>query len=430
MVKHRLDLARVIRAPAKQLAESARTVLAIATREELINALQEAIQLEHGLMLQYLYAAMSCKRSPKEGMTERQAEMVRDWEAEILSVARDEMAHLATACNLVNAVGGSPSFSRPNFPQPGQRWFPFEFALEPLGLDSLDRFIRFESPKSEEMHLEAIAPQPITYEYVGELYRSISAGFATLVESGVDLFVGSPEVQDAGDWTANLRIFAIQNVASAQRAIDFIVTQGEGTDTGSEDSHYARFRRIREDLVRAVAADSAFKPARNVLRNPLTRAQRDAGPGAVLIDPASLAHPVAELFNHAYGSILLLLAQLFDPAGETASQLGVIQASARRAMSGVIRPLAEVLTTLPATSDPSGPRAGPSFELYGELRLPSYPRARWTVLLERIQAESDECRRLAAADRQLARLSFVARSMDLWRQTLTRTALDGGRDDA
>ena len=45
------------------------TLLHINTREELINALHEAIQIEHGLMLQYLYAALSCKRFPMKGST-------------------------------------------------------------------------------------------------------------------------------------------------------------------------------------------------------------------------------------------------------------------------------------------------------------------------------------------------------------------------
>src|SRR5262245_21930343 len=80
----------------------------IDTREELINALQEAIQIEHGLMLQYLFPAMSCKRRTQEGLTEDEVELVRQWEGKILKVARDEMAHLATACNLISAIGGCP----------------------------------------------------------------------------------------------------------------------------------------------------------------------------------------------------------------------------------------------------------------------------------------------------------------------------------
>lgn len=168
------------------------TVLRIDTREELINALHEAIQIEHGLMLQYLYAALSCKRFPNEGLDERQTEVVRDWEASLLKIARDEMAHLATACNLLNAIGGTPNFSRPNFPQPHGRWFPFDFHLEKLNEASLSRFVRAESPAPQtEAELLAIAPEPIQFDYVGELYRSIAGGFETLEKRRIDLFIGT-----------------------------------------------------------------------------------------------------------------------------------------------------------------------------------------------------------------------------------------------
>ena len=74
-----------------------------------------------------------------------------------------------------------------------------------------------------------------------------------------------------------------------------------------------------------------------------------------MIAQASLAHPVAELCNHVYSTLLMLLTQFFDPVGETRQQRDIVQAAARRAMSGIVRPLAEVLTTLPATADASGP---------------------------------------------------------------------------
>jgi hypothetical protein len=173
MVKHRQDMARVGSTALGMAAEV--TLFSIDTREELINALHEAIQIEHGLMLQYLYAVLSCKRSPCEGLDDRQMEVVRDWEGRLLKIARDEMAHLATACNLLNAVGGTPNFVRPNFPQPTGRWFPFDFQLEKLNDASLLRFVRAESPASRSgAQPPAIAPDPITYDYVGELYRSIA----------------------------------------------------------------------------------------------------------------------------------------------------------------------------------------------------------------------------------------------------------------
>lgn len=40
----------------------------INTREELINALAEAAELEHGLLIQYLFAAFTFKRRTDEGI--------------------------------------------------------------------------------------------------------------------------------------------------------------------------------------------------------------------------------------------------------------------------------------------------------------------------------------------------------------------------
>src|SRR5215216_2650989 len=99
----------------------------IDTRAELVNALYEAAELEHGLLLQYLYAALSLKKRLDEGITGAQQELIRKWEGQILLVAREEMAHLGTVCNLLSAVGAPPRLSRPNFPQP--EYYPFKFTL-------------------------------------------------------------------------------------------------------------------------------------------------------------------------------------------------------------------------------------------------------------------------------------------------------------
>jgi rubrerythrin len=89
----------------------------IETREDLIRALQEASEIEQGLMIQYLFGAFSLKRSERENLTPGQGALVRDWKARILGVAQEEMGHLGTVCNLLSAIGAPPHFSRPNFPK-------------------------------------------------------------------------------------------------------------------------------------------------------------------------------------------------------------------------------------------------------------------------------------------------------------------------
>jgi len=414
--------------------ESARAGTKVDTREELINALQEAIQIEHGLMIQYLFASLSCKRRVDEGLTEAELEFVRQWEGRILKIARDEMAHLATACNLVTAIGGSPDFNRPNFPQGEHRWFPFGFHLERLGPESLARFVRAESPRPATVTLESIAPDPIEFDFVGELYGLINDGFHALCNNPrtgkldpnkeAALFVGRPESQDSSGWTGNLAVMPISSRDSAAAAIKFIVEQGEGTADGRAGSHFDIFSTITAQFQNAANANPNFAASRNVMKNPLTRAHRDADVGFNLIDPTTVAHPLAGLFNHAYASVLLLLMQFFDPAGETTAQRETARDTARRAMSGLVRPLAEMLTELPATADPNGPTAGPPFELYGVLKIPANPRARFAIISERFAAAGGEARQLMKLQEPgLARLAFLARNFDLAADTL---AAQGG----
>src|SRR4029079_12991982 len=88
----------------------------IETREELIYLLAEAAAIEHNLMCCYLYAAWSLKRGEEDGLSPAEAKAVRAWKSAIIRVAVEEMAHLTLVGNLTSAVGGSPHFSRPNFP--------------------------------------------------------------------------------------------------------------------------------------------------------------------------------------------------------------------------------------------------------------------------------------------------------------------------
>ena len=59
----------------------------IENREELIFLLSEASELEHMLMLEYLFAAFSLKTDASEGLTEEQLEAVKRWERVISEAA-------------------------------------------------------------------------------------------------------------------------------------------------------------------------------------------------------------------------------------------------------------------------------------------------------------------------------------------------------
>ena len=90
----------------------------IKDREELLFLLSEAAEFEHAVMCSYLFAAMSLKRSVDETLTAEELLIVTRWRRLIISVAVEEMLHLALVNNLITAFGGSGHLGRPNFPVP------------------------------------------------------------------------------------------------------------------------------------------------------------------------------------------------------------------------------------------------------------------------------------------------------------------------
>ena len=411
----------------------------IDTREELVNALSEAAELEHGLLVQYLFAAFSMKRKVDEGITSIQQALMVDWEGAILRVAHEEMYHLASVCNLLSAIGGAPQFGRPNFPQPTKTslveedsYYPFDFQLERFNDSTLYRFVVFELPEGEPppeppgvleaegMALRA-APDPLVYSHVGELYGQISEGFERIPEN--DLFIGPKPYQDVEDWGLRMKIHVVKDLSSAQRAIEEIVLEGEGSPGAREGSHYDRFVRIRDALREEQRKDPGFDPARPVVLNPQTRRHRDAGEGATLITH-EVTREVAEFFNDIYSSMLLMLIQYYSYGGESASQRAMLRDSCRRLMSAVVRPVAEVLTEMPATDDPGGGNAGPGFEIYSGIRLAPDRANRWTVLQERLSQEAEDASALSRHAVDFPVLARLRRTQEAMRGTLLNLATE------
>jgi hypothetical protein len=398
----------------------------IDTREELTNALYEASEIEHGLLLQYLFAALSLKKQRGEGMTGAQQELTRRWEGQILLVAREEMAHLGTVCNLLSAIGAPPHFSRPNFPQIDR--YPFRFALARFSDEALYRFIRFELPKGEvppeppadtralkaialtAALLEAAIPDPLEYEYIGELYRQIRSAFNSLPEA--TLFIGPRTAQEEENWSRRMQITRVVDRATANTAIDDIIEDGEGAPAKRQGSHYSTFLQIRAEL----RAEKGFDAARPVVLNPRTREHADSVfPAAVLENPPAIA--VAELFNAYYAIVLQMLLQLYSFGGETLGERNALRSASRHLMTVAIRPLAEILTEMPAMSDVTKGNAGPTFELYSPLEISTQKENRWLLLDEKYASVIDETSRLSELH---SRLLFVAENVGLIRANIRR----------
>src|SRR6476620_2507233 len=86
--------------------------------DKAVTLLRVAAQIEHALMIQYLYASYSFK--PKQQV--------------IAGVAIEEMSHLMTVHNLLRCIGQAPYLGRQDFDPPrhqDERLFPFDLRLEP-----------------------------------------------------------------------------------------------------------------------------------------------------------------------------------------------------------------------------------------------------------------------------------------------------------
>lgn len=295
-----------------------------------------------------------------------------------------------------------------------------DFQLEPFGESSLDRFVAFEKPADvKATEAEAlVAPDPLEFDRLGELYRQIADAFRRLDENyrrrGERLFIGPPEAQDRTDWSADLNLLPVTDAGSAVRAVQSIIIEGEGAPAEREGSHYQTFLGVQAEYREELRSSPKFEPARPVATTPLTRRHRDSGEGPyTLLAEGSPACETAELFNSVYSTVLLMLMQFYDYGGETPAQRAGLQASIRQSMSGVIRPLAEVLTEL-SVAEGVDERAGPGFEVYSELQVPSQLTGRWRILRERLQVAAAECGRLGRLGPEpLRRLEFIATNLEL-----------------
>jgi CDGSH-type Zn-finger protein/truncated hemoglobin YjbI len=377
-------------------------------REALIYMLCEAAELEHGIMCQYLFAAFSMKDKADEGLTDDQVETVRRWRKQISHVAVQEMLHLALVQNLLSAIGAAPHLSRPNFPQPASHYpAGVDLTLLPFGEAALRHFMFLERPEGMALHdtpgLAAykraapvmrpgdIAPHAQDFATVGHLYRSIEAGIDHLAEKYGErwLFVGPPRAQATRKYFGWPELVAVTDVASAHRAIDEILEQGEGPRGDWRNAHFGQFVEILDKFEELWEADRGFDPVRPVLALNVRPSERD--PNVPLVtDP--LTQRVMDLFNVCYEILLLMLQRFFAHTEETDAQLQVLADGTSALMTQAIKPLGDTITGLPAGPEYPGRTAGPSFELFYESDyvLP-HREAAWVLLAERIEQAAAFC---------------------------------------
>lgn len=377
---------------------------AITTRGQLYDGLCQAAGAELAIMMQYLYAAWSIpmyeagRELVERGTwTKEQLHLACGDGAETLSngirgnllgVAREEMMHFLVINNIITAMGQPFHLPRIDFGSrdSGLR-VPLDLSLEAFGLGSVQRFIALEQPYGilPDLDTDAAAPPrtgtgPYPYQSLSDLYAAIREGLGVvpnlfLVDRGRGggehhLFMRKSVNAVHPDYQLE-----VDDVASARFAIDFVTEHGEGDvlhgNRHGEESHYDTFLRI-SDLLTAEhlggtgqPRDGArrrppWTPAYPVLRNP---SLYDRNPAREHVtDPEARAAML--VFNRSYFLMNQLMIQHFGAAPDTSLRRSHLMNAAIDVMTGMMRPLAEHLVTLP--SGRPGRTAGPSFELEEE----------------------------------------------------------------
>ena len=295
-------------------------------------ALQKAVELEHATLPTYLYALYSIEPGHN-----------REIKRLVKSVIVEEMLHMRLACNILNAIGGSPVIDRPGFiptypgPLPGAVEGGLTVELRPLSLDLVESvFMVIEEPEDPlefPGRLEASAGT-VT---IGQFYTAIAE---QITKAGDGIFTGDPELQVTGGLGSH-EVGPITDVASGVAAIGTIIEQGEGTrkkptDGEGELAHYYRFAEIVRGRYLVANPDGPpdfayvggkipFEAAgvRRLVGNPTTETY----------PPGSGARRANDNFNYTYTSLLKSLHATFNgQPGELLTAVGLMESCKAQAL--------------------------------------------------------------------------------------------------
>ncbi|MBI3234488.1 MAG: ferritin-like protein, partial [Bacteroidetes bacterium] len=224
------------------------------TIADLRSALQTAIELEHSTIPPYLTANFTLFNTGNDQISEL-----------IGSILGEEMLHLSIACNILNAVGGSPVLNKPGFiprypgPLPGGVETGLQVPLEKFSKELVfNVFMMIEEPENPIVIKSLL--EKADGMTIGQFYTKIK-GLITDLEAaakakGKTIFTGNPKEQMTYEkFYPSTLLFDIIDKDTALRGIDIIIDQGEGSTTSpfvnpdddashAEPAHYYRFEEI------------------------------------------------------------------------------------------------------------------------------------------------------------------------------------------
>jgi hypothetical protein len=423
-------------------------------RDRLVVLLDKAAELEQTVCCQYLFSAFSMRTAPLQGVcTWDDVEAIRNWRATMLSIARQEMEHLAIVNNLLTALGEAPFFQRSTFPiAVADSFTGLPFDLQRFTLESLGWYVLYELPATpNQLERDFIAflqqsPLPqdkkLANQFANErkiakrsivaLYDEIEGLVKTLgAPGGPPLFIGPPAAQVGNAAvmplfpprpdnvrTYDVLIAQIFDLPTAVTALEQIRSEGEGskTPTTPTGGHFVEFVGMYKELSLRTQAMNSFDPSRPVVSNPRASesatSEEDAAVTTVT-NPATVA--AMELYDHGYSICLKLLTRFF--ASSDPAELPVLQDVVFfPMMTLLLRPLGDMITEMPVGTV-IGPVAGPSFVPPYDVGLQPHPEAAFIVLNGELQELSNQAAAIAARtdlDPELQpRFQFLAENM--WR---------------
>ena len=371
-----------------------------APRDMAVFLLHIAAEVEHALLIQYLYTVFTAPPGANPA-----------WTTEIRRIAIQEMGHLITIQNVLLALGAPLNLEREDYPF-RRGYYPFEFSLEPFSLKTLARYTLAEMPStghgltdSELAALRAdaqvdtggVSGVGLLFARLIEVIDSVDA-LDFLGDASFDLQAAPAEWggSDADDPNATIvrRIRSRDEARAAMRAIA-VQGEGEGLNAGS---HFRKFLVIYRDFKAAPLATA------EVASNPNTSGQLPAGEIT-----APRTRSWAHLSNLQYRLILHGLWQALhtDPTGDGAARRKVLVDGVAFRHMRVIAGLARVLTSLPLKEDGNGLKAGPPFELPYLLSLASDELGNWLTLRDILQSSHMLAGELLVAETDSARQNIL-----------------------
>ena len=147
---------------------------------ELIRLLKEGAEIEHDLMIQYLYGALSLRPAYEELVGAPTPNSTS-----LMGIIVEEMRHLASVNRLLVELEARPVLTRQDFPYETDA-YPFPFELAPLGEESLAKFTYCEADKTRIKRARSVVDDSflldklkgtlgpsLTPNHVGSLYDAI-----------------------------------------------------------------------------------------------------------------------------------------------------------------------------------------------------------------------------------------------------------------